>query len=139
MIILDTNVVSEIARPDMDIRVKNWLSSQPLQNLFTTAVTLAETAFGIEIMPEGQRKAVLRKRTSEIFHDAFPSRILPFDETAARAYGTIVASARTNGRAILMADGQIAAIAQSHHFTVATRDTAPFEAAGVPVVNPWMI
>lgn len=139
MIILDTNVVSDIARPDMDIRVRIWLGSQSMQSLFTTAVTLAEMTFGIEILPEGQRKVLLRKRTSEIFHDAFPSRILPFDETAARAYGRILASARANGRAILMADGQIAAIAQINGFTVATRDTAPFEAASVPVVNPWLI
>ncbi|MDP9839065.1 putative nucleic acid-binding protein [Neorhizobium huautlense] len=139
MIVLDTNVLSEIAKPDMDVRVRIWVASQAMQHLFTTAVTLAEVTFGIAIMPDGVRKTSLNTRTDEIFRRVFSSRILPFDETAARAYGRIVAAARAKGRSILMADGQIASIAQSSGFTVATRDTAPFEAAGVPVINPWNV
>jgi predicted nucleic acid-binding protein len=94
---------------------------------------------GIEILPDGQRKAELRRDMEDIFARLFPSRILPFDEHAALTYGRLVASARADGRAILMADGQIASIARIHGFTVATRDTAPFEAAGVPVINPWQM
>lgn len=75
----------------------------------------------------------------EVFMQYFRGRILPFDDRAARLYGISIATARANGRSILIADGQIAAIALAHGFTIATRDTAPFEAAGVPVINPWML
>lgn len=139
MIILDTNVVSEMARPNMDVRVKAWFGSQRIDALFTTAVTLAEVTFGVGIMPDGQRKALLERRTGEVFDGLFPSRILPFDDRAARAYGMLLAAARAKGKSVLMADGQIAAIAYVHGFTVATRDTAPFEAAGIPVIDPWMM
>jgi predicted nucleic acid-binding protein len=74
-----------------------------------------------------------------VFSDQFEGRIIPFDERAARAYGQIVAQARSRGRSIQIADGQIAAIAKVHGFTVATRDTSPFEAAGVSVVDPWSL
>lgn len=137
MIILDTNVVSELAKPDMDVQMTIWFGSQRMQNLYTTAVTLAEVTFGVEIMPEGRRKALLRSRTEEIFNDGFRSRILPFDDRAARLYGVSVAAARAKGKSILIADGQIAAIALANGFTIATRDTAPFEAAGVSVIDPW--
>ncbi len=139
MIILDTNVISEIAKRDIYPGVKAWIDRQVLGTLCTTAISLAEALQGIEILPEGKRKADLRADMELVFGLQFSGRILPFDETAARSYGRIVATARAKGLSILIADGQIAAIAQSHHFSVATRDTGPFEAAGVAVINPWMM
>jgi len=139
MIVVDTNVISELMKSDRHRAVEDWLDLQSRSTFYAATTSLAEIAFGIEKLPDGRRKTILRSIMNEVFNRYFLGRILPFDETAARAYGRIVASARTRGRAILMADGQIAAIAQSQHFTVATRDTAPFEAAGVPVINPWMM
>jgi toxin FitB len=138
MIILDTNVISEIAKPDVDERVNFWFGSQPMNRLFTTAVSLAEISFGVEMLPNGRRKQLLVGRTKEIFSGVFPGRILPFDEKAARAYGVLVAAARAKGTSIHIADGQIAAIAEVQGFTIATRDTGPFEAAGIAVIDPWM-
>ncbi len=137
MIILDTNVISEAAKPGINRDVETWLNIQPVKMLYATAISLAEISLGIEKLPDGRRKNELRHDMEQIFGRYFGSRILAFDREAAFAYGRLVALARTNGKAILMADGQIAAIAQVQGFTVATRDTAPFEAAGIPVINPW--
>lgn len=139
MIILDTNVISEAVRPAMEPSVRRWLSSQPIDKLYATAVNLAEVLFGIESMAEGRRKNLLRQDMQSIFETYFADRILPFEQNAARAYSRIVAAAQSNGRSILIADGQIAAIAEVHGFAVATRDTPPFEAAGIPVINPWKL
>lgn len=137
MSILDTNVISEIKKIEIHRGVEDWLHRQEPGALFATAISLAEVMCGIEILPDGRRKSALRSDMERTFAHQFESRILPFDERAAHAYGRIVASARAKGRSILMADGQIAAIARVHGFAVATRDTLPFEAAGVPVINPW--
>ena len=137
--ILDTNVISEAAKLQMDVRVREWFISQAAGSLYTTAVNLAEVSYGIEKMPDGRRKTEVREDMETFFKRHFQNRILPFDEQVARTYGRILADARARGRSILIADGQIAAIAQSRGLTVATRDTGPFEAAGVPVVNPWML
>ncbi|TWF56756.1 type II toxin-antitoxin system VapC family toxin [Neorhizobium alkalisoli] len=139
MIVLDTNVVSEIAKTDRHRQVQAWLDNYPEAALYTTAISLAEIMFGIEKLPDGRRKETLREGTRIIFDRYLFGRILPFDEAAAHAYGRIVAAARAQGRAILIADGQIASIAQARGAIVATRDTAPFEAAGIPVINPWQI
>jgi len=139
MIVVDTNVISEIPKTDIHRHVQAWLDNQQPSSLFATAISLAEIAFGIEKLPEGRRKDVLRQDMEMVFDTYFHGRILPFDEHAARAYGRIIASARAQGRQILIADGQIAAIAKVHGFTIATRDTAPFEAAGIPVIDPWML
>jgi predicted nucleic acid-binding protein len=139
MIVLDTNVISEAAKPRMEPSVKLWFGDQAAGSLYATAVSLAEVVFGIEEMPEGQRKADLGEDMQVIFEQYLGGRILPFDEAAARAYGKIVAAARRKGRSILIADGQIAAISHVHGFSVATRDMAPFEAAGIPVINPWKL
>jgi toxin FitB len=139
MIILDTNVISETVKPAMATQVKQWLVSQMVAELFTTAVNLAEVSFGIQCLEDGRRKTTLGNQMQRVFDLYFTSRILPFDEAAARAYGRIVAQARAKGKSILIADGQIAAIAQVHGFTVATRDTWPFEAAGISVIDPWKL
>lgn len=139
MIVLDTNVISEVAKRNIHPGVKGWIDRQNRGSLCTTAICLAEALQGIEILPDGKRKAELRADMELVFGLQFSGRILPFDEVAARAYGRIVASARAKGLSILMADGQIAAIAQTNAFAVATRDTAPFEAAGISVIDPWNV
>jgi toxin FitB len=138
MIILDTNVVSEAIKPNCDVLVKSWLGRQRVETLNLTATSLAELLLGMELLPAGRRKETLRSDLQEIFEKYFGSRILSYDEDAAIAYSSAVAKASRKGRAVSIADGQIAAIAKVHGFTVATRDTGPFEAAGVAVVNPWV-
>ena len=139
MIILDTNVVSEPMKPDGARGVQYWLDEQIAETLYLTSISLSELLLGVELLPSGKRKAGLAAALSELLSTLFGTRILPFDQQSATLYASRVSDARAAGKAISMADGQIAAIAALHGFTVATRDTAPFVAAGVPVVNPWEI
>jgi predicted nucleic acid-binding protein len=139
MILLDTNVISEPTKLVPDLNVRAWLDSQDVSSLYAASTSIAEVFLGIETMPEGLRKTRLRQRTSDLLDLLFGTRILPFDEAAAKAYASLLARARAKGRSILMADGQIAAIAQVHGLAVATRDTSPFEAAGIPVIDPWKL
>ncbi len=139
MILVDTNVISELMKSDRHRDVEDWLDDQAPRHLYASAISLAEIAYGVEKLPDGHRKSWLETAMDRTFLDYFPGRILPFDEHAAKAYGRINAGARATGRSILMAEGQIAAIAFVRGFTVATRDTAPFEAAGLPVINPWRL
>jgi hypothetical protein len=96
-----------------------------------------ELLLGVEVLPDGKRKEGLAIALTELLVALFASRILPFDQQAATMYAARMSRAHASGRTVSMADGQIAAIAAVHGFKVATRDTAPFAAAGVPVVNPW--
>ncbi len=137
MIILDTNVVSEPMRPNGNPAVQTWLDQQIAETLYVTATSLSELLLGIEILPDGKRKAGLAAALSELMALLFGSRIVSFDAKAATAYAPLVGRARAIGAIISVADAQIAAIASVCGFTVATRDTAPFLAAGVPVINPW--
>lgn len=137
MIVLDTNVVSEAMKPNGDPAVRAWLDEQAAETLYLTATSLAELLTGVEILPAGKRKAGLTTLLGERLESLFESRILPFDQEAARKYAGLVRRARAAGRAISVADAQIAAIAQLHGFSVTTRDTAPFVAAGIPIINPW--
>ncbi len=137
MIILDTNVVSEPLKPDGDPGVQVWLDEQIAETLYITSISVAELLLGIELLPDGKRKEGLSAALGVLLVTLFGDRGLPFDLQAATMYAARISKARAAGRAISMADGQIAAIAAVHGFTVATRDTLPFVAAGVPVVSPW--
>ncbi len=137
MIVLDTNVVSEPLKTDGSVAVQTWLDQQSAETLYLTATGLSELLVGIELLPKGRRKAALVVALTELMTTLFKNRILPFDERAAIAYAPLVTRARAAGKVISVADGQIAAIATVRGFAVATRDTTPFVAAGVPVVNPW--
>ena len=137
MIILDTNVVSEPMKANGAASVVDWLDRQAAETLYLTAVNLAELLVGVETMPIGKRREGVGAALAALIAKLFGVRILPFDEDAARTYATLVARARAKGVALSVADAQIAAIAASKEFTVATRDTAPFVAAGVPIVDPW--
>ncbi len=137
MIILDTNILSEPMRADANPAVADWLDRQPADILYLTTVTVAELFLGTELMPLGGRRSRLEARIAEVVSTFGEERILPFDARAARLFAMIIARARGEGRSIGVADGQIAAVAAVHGFSVATRDTAPFIAAGVPVIDPW--
>ena len=138
MILVDTNVVSEWMKTPMNAGVRNWLMRQNVGELFLTATSLAELRYGIGILPHGRRRANYEATLEDIVAKFFPGRVLVFDAMAAAAYGELVSQARLRGKAIGVADGQIAAVAAVHGMTVATRDVGPFEAAGVAVVNPWV-
>lgn len=135
MIVLDTNVVSEAMKPAPDLAVRTWLNDQVAETLYLSSVTLAELLFGIAALPEGRRKKALAETLDGLLA-LFDDRVLPFDTAAARHYADLAATARA-GKGFPTPDGYIAAIVASKGFTIATRDTSPFEAAGVPVVNPW--
>lgn len=137
MILLDTNVVSEPLRPTPDARVIEWIDAQPLETLFLSAVTVAELRAGVTLLPSGKRRTSLQQNLEKRVLPLFAGRVLPFDLACTPAYAELTAKARTVGLAVATADGYIAAIAAANGFVVATRDTAPFEAAGVAVVNPW--
>ena len=137
MIILDTNVVSEPMKNAGSTRVQTWLDEQAPETLYLTSISLAELLLGIETLPLGRRKAGLAEALNELLSRLFDTRILAFDTEAAQRSAPMLAKACKRGRSISMADGQIAAIAATHGFMVATRDTAPFEALDVPVINPW--
>jgi predicted nucleic acid-binding protein len=137
VIILDTNVVSEPMKPHGNPAVHAWLDRQVADTLYLTATNLAELLVGIEVLPQGKRRDGLDAALAGLVGELFGSRVLPFDHEAAIMYATLVGRAQAAGRGISVADGQIAAIAAVHNFAVATRDTAPFSATGVAVINPW--
>lgn len=136
MIVLDTNVVSEAMKPSADPAVTAWLNEQVAETLYLTCVTLAELLFGLGSLPAGRRRDVLTGVLESLLA-LFPGRILPFDTDAARHYARLAVTARLAGRGFPTPDGYIAAIASAHGFAIATRDTGPFEAAGLAVINPW--
>lgn len=132
MIVLDTNVVSEAMKPEPNPAVMAWLNAQAAATLYLSSVTLAELMFGIAALPAGRRKDLLSQALEGLLR-LFRDRVLPF----ARHYAELAVTARAGGRGFPTPDGYIAAIAASRGFMVASRDTAPYEAARVPVINPW--
>ena len=137
MILLDTHVISESLKFAGDARVLAWLDAQLIESLYVSTISLAELRFGIAALPAGKRKDTLHNSLQQRILPLFHGRILPFDEAASETYGVLRAHARAQGKAIATADGYIAATAIHHGLMVATRDTAPFEAAGLKVINPW--
>jgi toxin FitB len=136
MIVLDTNVVSEAMKPEPHPAVRAWLNDQVAETLYVSSVTLAELLFGIGSLPVGQRKDKLAQALDGLM-GLFKDRVLPFDTAAARCYAELAVTARAAGRGFPTPDGYIAAIAASRKFIVASRDTAPYEAACVSVIDPW--
>jgi predicted nucleic acid-binding protein len=139
MIVLDTNVVSEPLKPHGNPAVRNWLDRQAPETLFITATSISELLLGVELLPAGGRKNNLASELIELLRKLFGQRILPFDQTSAIAYASIMARGRRAGCTISVGDGQVAAIANVHGFAVATRDTVPFVSMGLKVLNPWEI
>lgn len=137
MIILDTNVLSEILRPTPDTRVMAWLGGQPRATLFTTTVTRGEMLYGVRLLPDGQRKDLLLEAVLAVFTTDLSGRVLNFDSDAADAYAEIATVHRAAGKPISQFDAMIAAIARSRGAELATRNVKDFAECGVPVVNPW--
>ncbi|TJX00295.1 MAG: type II toxin-antitoxin system VapC family toxin [Mesorhizobium sp.] len=137
MILLDTNVISEAMRDTNNGRVIEWIDAQSVETLYLAAITVAELRLGIAVLPAGKRRDRIRARLEQEVLPVFAGRVLPFDMETSETYANLMAHARGMGRAIDRADGYIAATAASHGYSVATRDTSPFEAAGVAVINPW--
>lgn len=135
MIVLDTNVVSEAMKPEPHPSVRAWLNDQAAATLFLSSVTLAELLFGIAALPAGNEDMLAQALDGLM--GLFRDRVLPFDTDAARRYAELAVTAKSGGRGFPTPDGYIAAIAASRNFIVASRDTAPYEAAGVSVINPW--
>ena len=136
MILLDTNVISEPMRV-ADGRVVAWIDAQPIQTLYLAAITVAELRFGVATMPAGKRQSAVHQHLEKRVLPLFNGRVLSFDLAASQAYAELMARARTAGLAIGTSEGDIAATASANGFIVATRDTSPFEAAGLTVINPW--
>lgn len=137
MILIDTNVISELWRAEPNPDVLAWIDAQTMETLYLSVITVAELRFGLAAMPQGKRRTVYQERLEKDVLPAFAGRVLAFDLDASHAYADLMARARVAGQAIGKADGYIAATACASGLMVATRDTSPFEAAGLRVVNPW--
>jgi hypothetical protein len=138
VILLDTNVVSEVLRTHPDPHVLAWMASQPRASLFTTAVTQAEVLYGLRLLPEGRKRTTLEGVIDLVFREDLRDRVLPFDSGAAEAFADIAAERRRAGLPISQFDAQIAAIARSRGARLATRNVRDFDRCGVTVVNPWL-
>jgi len=137
MIILDTNVVSEMMKAAPAPNVVAWLNSQDASLLFLTSVTIGEIRYGLRVLPQGKRRHSLEEGFERILAEAFPGRILAFDEAAAHRYGEIMGRRKEIGRPLAILDGQIASVAWSNGCSVATRNVQDFIECGVEVVNPF--
>ncbi|HET8941322.1 MAG TPA: type II toxin-antitoxin system VapC family toxin [Rudaea sp.] len=137
MIVLDTNVISELFRPAPDARVMAWMDQQTSDVLFTTAITRGELLFGVHCMSDGRRKEMLMQGLVRILDQRLDGRILPYDSAAADAYAEIAAGLRAQGRVADQADMMIAGIARLHGASLATRNTRHFDHCAISLINPW--
>ncbi len=137
MILLDTNVISEMMRPRPAAEVISWFDQVDGLPLFVSTITEAELWSGIHQLPVGKRRAELQTLISETLVEDFAGRVLLFDSVAAKSYGKISGQRASLGRPITTADCQIAAIAQVNGFKLATRNTKDFENCDISVINPW--
>lgn len=140
MILLDTNVLSELMRPAPDPYVVRWLDAQPEWDVWISAITVAEIRLGISLLPDGSRKKLLLGLAEQMFQEDFVDRCLPFDYDAAVEYALVVPERNQLGHPISVEDAQIAAIAKTAGLTLATRNTKDFSGiSGLKVVNPWPV
>ncbi len=137
MILLDTNILSELMRTDASQKVIEWLDQQAASALYISSITRAEIELGICLLPNGRKKDSLKAAAQDMFND-FSSRCLSFDESSAVVYAQLVAKRRSLGRPVSVEDAQIASIAVTHHLTLATRNTNDFNFIDeLAVINPW--
>ncbi len=137
MLVIDTNVLSELMRPTPDSVVASWIAERATASLYLTAVSEAELRFGLAIMPPGRRRDGLAEGLERMLRSGFANRVLPFDSTAASAYAEIASARRAIGRPMPEADCQIAAIARSRGMAVVTRNVRDFADSGIDVMDPW--
>jgi len=137
VIVLDTNVISELLRRVPAPVVEQRLRTFPSDDFFTTAISEAEIRFGLAILPAGRKRHAMQARVEGILREVFSGRILPFDSAAAEAYAQIAGDRRAEGRPIALFDAQIAAITLAHAATLVTRNVRDFEGCGLAVIDPW--
>jgi predicted nucleic acid-binding protein len=137
LILVDTNVISEPLRHTPATQVVEWIDAQAIETLYLAAITVAELRFGVASLPTRRRRDKLQESLERQVLPLFAGRILPFDLAASQSYAESMAKARAAGLAVATADGYIAATALANGMMVATRDTGPFAAAGVAIINPW--
>jgi len=139
MIVLDTNVLSELMRRRPAEHVVRWVDGQDASGLAITAVTVAELLYGIARLADGARKTELAAAVDALVREDFAERVLPFDVPAAEHYADLVAERDRHGRSISTADGQIAAICRCHDARLATRNVRDFSEVGIELVDPWVL
>jgi hypothetical protein len=137
VIIVDTNVISELMRPEPNPKVVTWIAAQPRARLYTTHINQIEILYGIAVLPEGRRRDALRTAAEEMFAEDFAGRLLPFGASAAARYAEIMLSRRRVGKPIEGFEALIAAIALAAGATVATRDVGGFSNCGLSIIDPW--
>ena len=137
MILLDTNVLSEMMKRAPAERVVQWMADQPATSLYTTSITQAEILHGIMLLPSGRRRRAIEAAAEKMFGEDFDGRILPFGSDAAHSYARIASDRRRAGRPISHFDVQIAAIGRSAGAAIATRNVSDYDGCGVAVINPW--
>lgn len=137
MIVLDSNVVSELMRPAPASAVTGWVRAHRGKDLYTTSITLAEVRYGIERLPGGRRKDLLRATADDVFSE-FDDQVLPFDVVAANEYSDVVSGRDRLGRPIDGFDAQIASICRAHGAALATRNIKDFEHTRIEILDPWV-
>lgn len=137
MIILDTNIISELMKPSPHSKVSIWVGKQDTTELYITALTIAEIEYGICILPDGNRRALLKNSFEKVISAAFKYRVLAFDKEAAELYGKLMGERKLLGRPLSVLDGQIAAIALTHNFSLATRNIKDFSDSQLHLINPF--
>jgi predicted nucleic acid-binding protein len=139
MIILDTNVLSALMRQEVDPIVLGWLDRQPAESVWTTAITVFEVYFGLDLLAEGGRRRRLEEAFARALEEDFEGRVLPFEPAAARAAATIAACRRQGGRSIEIRDALIAGITAARRATLATRNIRHFADVGITLIDPWAV
>jgi predicted nucleic acid-binding protein len=137
MILVDTNIISEMMKPSPSASVMAWLDQQEVTQLFITTITIAEIFYGLNILPEGNRRTLLEDAFNKAIIAAFKHRVLSFDEPAAHLYGKIMGKRKELGQPLSVSDGQISAIARAHGSAIATRNIRDFADCGVNLINPF--
>lgn len=137
MIVLDTNVLSELMRPQPEPGVVDWFRGQTRSRMFTTAISRGEMLLGVLVLPDGQRKQRLQQEVMAIFAADMAGRVLPYDGDAADAHAEFAAMRRAQGRPVATPDAMIAGIAHSRGATLATRNVRDFEGCGITLIDPW--
>lgn len=137
MIVIDTNVLSELLRPAPEPTVLAWVAAKPRSALFTTTITRAEILYGIALMPQGKRRDALLPCVQEIFDEDLAGQVLPFDSDAADSFATIASARRMAGRPISQFDAMVAAVARSRGASLATRNGKDFVDCGISLIDPW--
>ncbi|SJM94214.1 Ribonuclease VapC [Crenothrix polyspora] len=137
MIVLDTNIVSEVMRPQPSASVLAWLNQQINHHLFITSVSIAEIGYGLRVLADGQRRKLLQSRFEQFIAQGFEYRILSFDNASARVYADIMGHRKEMGCPMSFPDAQIAAITRTHNSKLATRNIKDFQFCGLDLTNPF--